>query len=50
MWDCICLVMDPLNDLRDLLILYESIQYFVIDSSNDCQHNWWGVRGEPKGM
>jgi hypothetical protein len=46
--------MDSLNDLRNLLILYRSIQYFVIDSLNDCQHYWWrmqrGTEGDASGV
>jgi hypothetical protein len=42
--DCICFVMDSLNDLRDLLSLNQSIQYFVIDFSDDCLNYWWGMQ------
>jgi hypothetical protein len=53
MWDCmewIYLVIDFLNDLLDLLIFYRPIQCFVIVSSNDYRHYWWGMLEEREGM
>ena len=48
--NCIYLVMVSSNDLLDLLILYGSIQYLLIDSLNDLSTLLVGMRGEWLGM